>query len=567
MESFNQNPWEETVPAYDGAGGYDLTNEAPTRSRKGKEPERRAAPSIADSNDSATEKYAAPDAESCPGRAYRNHHHRDGSITRQWSEADQYATSQSHNPGRAYYIRHHADGSTTEEWVEKDKYAPSNHEYPGRAWYTRRNPDGLTTPEWSEKEQYAPDNHPEYPGRAYYIRHHRNGSPTFEWSKKDNQPPAAKQVPLPEEKGKQKSRRSRHHRGHTQHTAPALIREVGRSYTVTQVRAISPGMRAAIQPREGSSRHDIVDTTTSAWTRWHDRKPFHKDGKTEDLTPAERDGKRFLCIAPAPGESDPTYSPPASSDDSQPSGADQAPDYTDGYDDDNPAATSGSAYAEPIPSEPAAEEAPIPSRKGKEREHRAAPRGEHSQRPAPAPERGSDEKIERTSPAATKAEEEAKGLLDNGSTLYERGLLQEAAETYAEVVTRFGEAEEPALRVIVAKAIFNMGNALCKAELLEEERLWEEAIEAYTEVRTRFGEATEPALREVVAKTKRNLDMLCDLNDYQDGRKGRKEKGNYRRLEIDMTGSYFPYFQSWRYYEEFTASLLPLFSDNKNLGV
>jgi hypothetical protein len=102
---------------------------------------------------------------------------------------------------------------------------------------------------------------------------------------------------------------------------------------------------------------------------------------------------------------------------------------------------------------------------------------------------------------------------------------------------------------------------------LEEERLWEEAIEAYTEVRTRFGEAEEPALREVVAKTKRNLDMLYDLNDYQDGRKGRTEKGNYRRLEIDMTGSYFPYFQSWRYYDEFTAGLLPLFSDDKNLGV
>jgi tetratricopeptide (TPR) repeat protein len=287
---------------------------------------------------------------------------------------------------------------------------------------------------------------------------------------------------------------------------------------------------------------------------WEDLKPFKKDRRTRDMKPGISDGRRFRRKYPDEraqsgyyAKTDtPTYAQPAASA-NQP--IYQAPRYDDGYD--------------------AEESRPGPSTRPDDDDlaRPASLLGERAQRTAPAPERGSDEKIERTSPAATKAEEEAKELLDNGSALYERGLLEEALEKYSEVITRFQEAEEPALRVIVAKAIFNMGNALCKAELLEEERLWEEAIEAYTEVRTRFGEAEEPALREVVAKTKRNLDMLYDLNDYQDGRKGRTEKGNYRRLEIDMTGSYFPYFQSWRYYDEFTAGLLPLFSDDKNLGV
>jgi hypothetical protein len=176
---------------------------------------------------------------------------------------------------------------------------------------------------------------------------------------------------------------------------------------------------------------------------WEDLKPFKKDRRTRDMKPGISDGRRFRRKYPDEraqsgyyAKTDtPTYAQPAASA-NQP--IYQAPRYDDGYD--------------------AEESRPGPSTRPDDDDlaRPASLLGERAQRTAPAPERGSDEKIERTSPAATKAEEEAKELLDNGSALYERGLLEEALEKYSEVITRFQEAEEPALRVIVAKAIFNM---------------------------------------------------------------------------------------------------------------
>jgi len=70
----------------------------------------------------------------------------------------------------------------------------------------------------------------------------------------------------------------------------------------------------------------------------------------------------------------------------------------------------------------------------------------------------------------------------------------EAVGVYDEVVTRFGRAEQPALREWVARALFYKGLALGQLDR------WSEAVAVYDEVLTRFGRAEQPALREQVAK-------------------------------------------------------------------
>ena len=64
---------------------------------------------------------------------------------------------------------------------------------------------------------------------------------------------------------------------------------------------------------------------------------------------------------------------------------------------------------------------------------------------------------------------------------------------YDEVMRRFGDATEAALREQVAKALFNKGVTLGALNRSEE------AIAVYGEVVRRFGDATEAALREQVA--------------------------------------------------------------------
>ena len=54
----------------------------------------------------------------------------------------------------------------------------------------------------------------------------------------------------------------------------------------------------------------------------------------------------------------------------------------------------------------------------------------------------------------------AKALLYRGLTHNSRGERSEAIAVYEEVVARFGQSSEPALREQVAKAMFNKGVAL-----------------------------------------------------------------------------------------------------------
>ncbi len=95
----------------------------------------------------------------------------------------------------------------------------------------------------------------------------------------------------------------------------------------------------------------------------------------------------------------------------------------------------------------------------------------------------------------------AKALVNKGVRLGELERSEEAIGVYEEVVERFGEAPELALREPVAKALVNKGMTLGELERSEEE------IGVYEEVVERFGEAPELALREPVAKALFNKGM------------------------------------------------------------
>jgi tetratricopeptide (TPR) repeat protein len=79
---------------------------------------------------------------------------------------------------------------------------------------------------------------------------------------------------------------------------------------------------------------------------------------------------------------------------------------------------------------------------------------------------------------------------------------EEAIAVYKEILARFGDSPEPALREEVAKALVNKGVTLGQLDRSKE------AIAVYEEVLARFGDASEPPLREVVANA---IDALTSL--------------------------------------------------------
>ena len=106
---------------------------------------------------------------------------------------------------------------------------------------------------------------------------------------------------------------------------------------------------------------------------------------------------------------------------------------------------------------------------------------------------------------------DASALSNVGVLLGELGRREEAAGVYDQVVARFGEAPEPALREQVAKALFNKGVTLGQLGRSEEE------AGVYDQVVARFGGASEPALCEQVAKSLVNKGVTL-------GQLGRREE-------------------------------------------
>ncbi|MEK7213990.1 MAG: SIR2 family protein [Chloroflexota bacterium] len=99
----------------------------------------------------------------------------------------------------------------------------------------------------------------------------------------------------------------------------------------------------------------------------------------------------------------------------------------------------------------------------------------------------------------------ATAVLYRGLTLGSLGRGDEAVAAYDEVVRRFGEAPEAALRGQVARALVNKGFSL--GELGRGDA----AVAAYDEVMRRFGEAPEAALRQQVARAHFNLACFMAL--------------------------------------------------------
>ena len=88
----------------------------------------------------------------------------------------------------------------------------------------------------------------------------------------------------------------------------------------------------------------------------------------------------------------------------------------------------------------------------------------------------------------------ARALFDKGATLGSLDRNEAAIETYDELQRRFGESDDPELRVGVAKALVNKGVALGSLDRNEA------AVETCDQLLRRFGESDDPELRPPVAR-------------------------------------------------------------------
>jgi tetratricopeptide (TPR) repeat protein len=91
-------------------------------------------------------------------------------------------------------------------------------------------------------------------------------------------------------------------------------------------------------------------------------------------------------------------------------------------------------------------------------------------------------------------EQVAKALVNKGVTLGQLKRPEEEIAAYEDLVSRFGDSEEGGLKEQVAKALVNKGVTLGQLERPEEE------IAAYEDLVSRFGDSEEGALKEQVAK-------------------------------------------------------------------
>ena len=98
-------------------------------------------------------------------------------------------------------------------------------------------------------------------------------------------------------------------------------------------------------------------------------------------------------------------------------------------------------------------------------------------------------------------------LRDKGYRLRELSRSEEAIAVFDEVIRRFGKATEPALRVHAAIAMRDKGSRLGASDRSEE------AITVFDDVVKRFGEVPEPALRAQAAMALRDKGSLLSALD------------------------------------------------------
>jgi tetratricopeptide (TPR) repeat protein len=110
-----------------------------------------------------------------------------------------------------------------------------------------------------------------------------------------------------------------------------------------------------------------------------------------------------------------------------------------------------------------------------------------------------------------------------GAVLGELDRSEEAVAVYDEVVARYGDASEPALREQVAGALVNKGVALGALGRSDEE------LVVYDDVVARYGDAPEPALREQVAGSSRARDLPGGGDRGRHHGQGRRRRRGPRR--------------------------------------
>ena len=101
----------------------------------------------------------------------------------------------------------------------------------------------------------------------------------------------------------------------------------------------------------------------------------------------------------------------------------------------------------------------------------------------------------------------AKALLNKGVALGRLDQPQAAVEAFDELARRFGESDDPELRLRVAKALFNKGVALGRLDQPQA------AVGAYDELVRRFGESDDADLRLQVAKALRDKGVIHAQRD------------------------------------------------------
>jgi len=124
-----------------------------------------------------------------------------------------------------------------------------------------------------------------------------------------------------------------------------------------------------------------------------------------------------------------------------------------------------------------------------------------------------DEIIKRygDAPEAALRELVANALYNKGFSLGTLNRSEEAIAMYDKVIKRYGDAPEAAPREQVAKALYNKGNSLYALNQNED------AIVVYDEIIKRYGDAPEAALRELIAKALINKGFsLGTLNRSED---------------------------------------------------
>jgi tetratricopeptide (TPR) repeat protein len=148
-----------------------------------------------------------------------------------------------------------------------------------------------------------------------------------------------------------------------------------------------------------------------------------------------------------------------------------------------------SAFEEALLCAPAWDSAEAPSARAQQRSHAKVAKRIRSA--TAGAERSKDEHL--ATRRVAEMVKSANDLIEQASAFWEGGDSAAAIAAFNEVVSRFAEAPEPALRERVAKALVNKGVALRQAGDTAGE------IAAYDEVVVRFADAPEPALIEWVA--------------------------------------------------------------------